>query len=189
MKYEIERFNPCVEAIEFRAKFDSFEESWDACERGDWMLWIACELNIGKILFLAKGECAKTVIHLMKDDRSKKAVKAAIDYGNGKITKKQLNTAYTAAYAAAAAAAADAAGADAYAGAGAYAAYAAAAAGAGAAYAAAGAADAYADVGAAGAAAAGAGAAYKIINQLQTANICRGILTKAVFEKIKKLED
>ena len=162
MKYEIERFNPCVEAIEFRAKFDSFEESWDACERGDWMLWIACELNIGKILFLAKGECAKTVIHLMKDDRSKKAVKAAIDYGNGKITKKQLNTAYTAAYAAAAAAAAAAD---------------------------AGAADAYAAAGAAGAAAAGAGAAYKIINQLQTANICRGILTKAVFEKIKKLED
>ncbi|KKN76353.1 hypothetical protein LCGC14_0370390, partial [marine sediment metagenome] len=118
-KIEIAKFNPCSEAVEFREKFKTFEESWQNCPRGDWMLWIAQRLKVDKrILTLAKGKCVETVLHLMKDDRSKAAVKAAIDYGNGLIDGDQLSAA---AYDAAAAD--DAAAYDAYA---AYAAYAAA---------------------------------------------------------------
>ena len=117
MKTEIEKYSPCQEALEFRQHFDSFEKAWEACPRGDWMLWIAKKVSVNKReLTLAKGYCAKTVIHLMKDKRSRDAVKAAIKYGKGLSEDVELAdaadaaAAYAAAYAAAAyAAAADAA--------------------------------------------------------------------------------
>ena len=177
MKYEIERFNPCFEALEFRKKYKTFRGAWNNCPRGDWMLWIAKNLGVDiRLLTLAKGYCAKTVIHLMTDQRSKDAVKAAIDYGHGKIDDVQLRNGLCAAYAAYAAA--DAA----------YAAYAAA-------YAANSAADAaYAANAAAYAANVAANAAYaanaaaaRIKNQKATADICRKYLTKSVMEKIKSL--
>ena len=162
MKYEIEQFNPCNDALIFRKKYKTFRGAWNNCPRGDWMLWIAKRVGIDiRLLTLAKGYCAKTVIHLMTDQRSKDAVKAAIDYGHGKIDDVQLRNAVYAA-ANANADAADAA----YA---ANAVYVAANAAAYAAYAAA-----YA-----------ANAAKK--NQKATADICRKYLTKSVMEKIKSL--
>ena len=122
-------------------------EAWAECPRGDWMLWIYTSLYSAnkRELTLAKGHCAGTVLHLMTDDRSKAAVQAAIDYGNGLIDDEELKKAAdaadasTASYAANAAyAAADAAADAAYAAAGA--AYAAVDDAADAAYAAAGAA-------------------------------------------------
>lgn len=85
--------------------------------------------------------CAKIVEYLMKDQRSKDAIKAALDFADGKISKRELDDAAADAAAAAVAAA--------------YAADAAA-------------------------------AAYKK-NQKQTANICRKVLTDAVFAKVKEL--
>jgi len=163
-----------------------FEDAWHNCPRGDWMLWIASKLQVDeRILTLAKGKCAETVIHLM-NQRSKDAVKAAIAFGEGKINRAELNK-YI--YAAAAAAA------DSYA---AYAAYAAAADSYAADTAADSAADSYAadaadatdaayaatDSYAAYAAYAAAAAVAKKQNQLQTANICREILTNEVFKKL-----
>jgi hypothetical protein len=113
----------CKEAREW-AKDKTAQECWEQCHRGDWLLWWAKKEGVGlRELTLAKGRCAETVIHLMKDQRSKKAVQAAIDYGNGLITDDQLRTAYAdaaaayaaAAYAADAADAAAAYAADAYA--------------------------------------------------------------------------
>ena len=190
MKTEIERFSPCADAIAFRKKYKTFRGAWNACPRGDWMLWIAQKLDVDiRTLTLAKGYCAKTVIKLMKDQRSKDAVKAAIDFGRGKIDKNELiKAAYAAAYAAYAAHAAHAAAhAATYA---AYAAHAAADAAAYAAYAA------YAAHAAADAAAYAAYAAHAAAyaadagqkNQNATAGICRKYLTKAVMEKIKIID-
>ena len=98
MKYEIEQFNPCNDALIFRKKYKTFRGAWNNCPRGDWMLWIAKRVGIDiRLLTLAKGYCAKTVIHLMTDQRSKDAVKAAIDYGHGKIDDVQLRNAVYAA--------------------------------------------------------------------------------------------
>ena len=191
MKYEIEQFNPCNDALIFRKKYKTFRGAWNNCPRGDWMLWIAKRVGIDiRLLTLAKGYCAKTVIHLMTDQRSKDAVKAAIDYGHGKIDDVQLrNAVYAAANANANAAdaayAANAANANAS-DAASDAAYAAAVAAYSAAYAAnavyvAANAAAYA----AYAAAYAADAAKK--NQKATADICRKYLTKSVMEKIKSL--
>jgi hypothetical protein len=101
----------CSNAIEWAADM-TIEEVVEKCHRGDWLLWLAKKIDIDmQKLTLAKGHCAATVLHLMKDDRSKAAVQAAIDFGEGKITRKDLDNAacvaadaaYDAAYAAAAA--------------------------------------------------------------------------------------
>jgi hypothetical protein len=163
--------NACDEAKEW-ASNKSWNEIYNTCHRGDWLLWLFKKTNPNDLqaITLAKAHCANTVRYLMKDERSKNAVDVAIAFGNGNATREELNVAYvyadTAAYAAAAYAA------DAYAAA--YAAKIAAAAGAAAA-------DAYAaDADAAYAAAAYAAAAYvadaKIKNQLKTADICRQYL-------------
>ena len=115
-KFNLNQFKPCKEALAYYAEKKTFKEAWEDCERGDWMLWIALKLQVEKRVFtLTKGKCAELVIHLMKDERSKNAVRVAIAYGEGKATDEELKTAAAAAYAAAADAAdAYAADADAY---------------------------------------------------------------------------
>lgn len=137
----------------------SLEDAWHACERGDWLFWMAKRLGISKRkLALGGALCAHTVVHLMTDSRSREAVRITFLWGRGKASDKQLREAREAA----AAAAADAA---------AYAAYAAA----------------YAADVAAEAAYAAADAAWQE-NQLRTAEIVRKILTNDVMKKIKEIK-
>ena len=149
--------NACEEA-RLWAEDKNIEEVLRDSYRGDWLLWLAKKLDLPfNKLTLAKARCAKTVIHLMKDQRSIYAVNVAEKFGLDECTLEELNNAY------AAAVAADAAVADATYAAAAVVAYAAADAAAAyavavAAYAAAVAADADAD--AAAYAAAAADAAY-----------------------------
>ena len=105
------KLNACDPAIEW-AECKSWEEVYNTCHRGDWLLWLYKKTNKDNLrkLTLAKGLCANTVRHLMKDERSVAAVDAAIKYGNGEIGEKNLRAA--AAYAAAAASAAYAAAAE-----------------------------------------------------------------------------
>ena len=112
MKTEIERFNPCFEALEFRKGYATFEEAWNYCPRGDWMLWLAEKLQVDRrLLVLTGGHCANTVRHVMGDERSTKGVDACIAYGEGRIGEDELDAAMDAAWAvrAAMAAARDAA--------------------------------------------------------------------------------
>jgi len=91
---EIEKYKPCSEAVEFRKKFNSFKEAWEQCTRGDWMLWLAYKLEINnRILTLAKAMCAKTILHLIKDQRGIDAINTSTKYGKGKATQKELDEA------------------------------------------------------------------------------------------------
>jgi hypothetical protein len=162
---KLQDLRACDDGIEYLDTQNNYQAAWDNCKRGDWMLWVlrkkidlADESQL-RALTLAKARCAKLVIHLMKDERSKKAVEIAEAFGNGEATREELDAA---AYAAAAAAAA------------AYAVYAVAAAAAAAAYAAAAAADADAAAYAAAAYAAYAAAARKKV-LAQCAGIIREI--------------
>jgi len=164
MKELLLKLKACKEAIKW-AGDKTAEEVIATCHRGDWLLWLAYKLEVDDRPFtLAKGHCANTVRHLMKDERSIKAVDAAIAYGNGEISKEELKDAASAAYYAAYSysyatyAAAYAAYADSYAAAAAYAADAAYAA-----Y--------YA-------------AADRKSNQIETADICRKYLGKLILEKL-----
>ena len=99
----------CPEAIEWTIKTDGTpQELWDKCERGDWLLWRIGEIISGddesqlRRLILAKAYCSKLVVHLMKDERSQKAVKVAEQFGLGQATRAELDAACTnAAYVAA----------------------------------------------------------------------------------------
>jgi hypothetical protein len=173
----------CPEAQEWHEQFESSKEDWYACERGDWLMCIASGIiDDVRLITLVKGHQANTVRHLMKDQRSIKAIDTAIAFGEGKATIEELNAAYAAADAAHAAAADDAAYAHAAAAAAAAAYAHAAAAADDAAYAHAAAAAAYAAAYAADTAYA-ADAAYDE-NQRKTADIARKYLTKIVLEKI-----
>jgi hypothetical protein len=163
MKPDLTQFNPCEDGLIFYDNYDSFEDAWNACARGDWMLWIAARLKVDyRILILAKSRCARTVIHLMEDERSINAVDVSEQYGLGKATKEELMKASKGAknayigYASYAAAAAFSAGYEA------------------ASYAASAAAVAYAST------------AAKVNNERQTADICRELLTELVFKQINQ---
>jgi len=166
MKELLMKLNACKDAREW-AGDKSWEEIYNTCHRGDWLLWLFKRTNPDdlQLLTLAKGHCANTVRHLMKDERSIKAVDAAIAFGEGKISRDELDAADAAAFASAASA--DAAYADAASAASAaYAAYAAA-------YAAAAASD--------DAYAAYVADAAKKENQQLTADICRKYLPIEVW--------
>lgn len=107
MKELLKKLNACNEAQEWAAN-KTWVEVYKTCHRGDWLLWLFISTNpeMKRQIILAKGHCAATVLHLMKDQRSKDAVKAAIDYGNGLITDEQLKTAADAAVSASASASA-----------------------------------------------------------------------------------
>jgi len=192
---KLEKINACSGAREWVATQKNYKEAWQNCERGDWMLWLARKLKIDdRKLTLAKFKCANQVRHLMKDQRSLAAIDAAEKYGNGDISRGELNddadAAAAAAYAAAAyaayaayaaATAAAYAAADAAAYAAAAAAYDAGEAAAAAAYDAADAAAAAAD------AATAAAAAAQKASLKKSADFCREILTDEVFAAYKNI--
>ena len=162
MKELLLKLRACKEAVEW-AGDKTAKEIIDTCHRGDWLLWLADKLKVDDRPFtLAKGHCANTVRHLMKDKRSIKAVDAAIAYGNGEVSKEELKDAALAAYYAAYSDSS-------------YAAYAAAY------YAASYAASAYA-ASASYAASYASAAADRKSNQLETADICRKYLGKLILE-------
>ena len=213
MKELLIKLEACKEVIEW-AGDKSWEEIYNTCHRGDWLLWLHNRTNKEdlQIRTLAKGHCANTVRHLMKDERSIKAIDTAIAFGEGKATIQDLNDAAHAAiyatnsvayYAAIAAyytaADADAAANAAHSYAAAAAAIAAYTAAATDAYAAANAADAYAAANAAdayaaavAAADAAADAAYytaKSNNQKETADIVRKYIPIELWNVQKMIDE
>ena len=85
--------------ILLRAGDRTIEEIVRDCDRGDWLLWLAEKIDIElQPLTLAKGHCANTVRHLMKDEKSIKAIDIAIAFGEGRATMEELNHAANAAY-------------------------------------------------------------------------------------------
>ena len=167
-KQYLESLCACEDAIEW-AGDKTIEQVVADCHRGDWLLWLAKRCGVELQPFtLAKAHCANTVRHLMTDERSMNAVDVAIAFGEGRATRDELDVAYAAADAASASAAADAASAAAAADAAA----AAHAAAYSAAYAAR-AADAAAD-------------ADAVVNQQQTADICRKYIGDLIIQKVNQ---
>lgn len=164
-KFDISIYEPCKDAIKYYGTKKSFEQAWNDCPRGDWMLWIAARLSIDrKLLVLSAVRCARTVQDLMTDERSLKALDVAEMWATTeRVTDQELKGSANAAWAAAwASRATDAAAAT----------YAAA----------------YATLAAADATwvASSAFAAALAANQKQVADICRELLTDAVFEIVNQ---
>ena len=131
----------CPEAVEWVRQFKTLQAAWDACERGDWMLWLAGLLSgrpgsdSRRKLVRAVCACARLALPLFEDrypqdKRPRISLETAERYAVGQASIEEVKTAadaaaaaaaYPTAYTTAAAAAADAAYAAAYAAAAAYA--------------------------------------------------------------------
>ncbi len=49
MRFEIQKLRGiCGEVYDYRRKFETFEDAWNACPRGDWLLDLIQRLNIDK---------------------------------------------------------------------------------------------------------------------------------------------
>lgn len=171
-------FNACNEA-RIWTKDKTIEEVVETCHRGDWLLWLGKKLYLPlNKMTLAKARCAKTVIHLMKDQRSVDAVNIAEKFGLDECTRQELIVAaeiaadVTYVLDAYVPAAAAAAGASAVYGIYADADVATATADASAIY------GIYAD---------GVDSAAKIKNQQETANICKEIIGQLIIDKVNSL--
>jgi hypothetical protein len=94
MKELLKKLNACKDAREW-AGDKSWEEIYNTCHRGDWLLWLFKKTNPNdlQLLTLAKGHCANTVRHLMTDERSINAVDVAIAFGEGKASREELDAA------------------------------------------------------------------------------------------------
>lgn len=104
----------CAEAVEWCKKFETFDGAWQACERGDWMLWLCAKLSGEpwgdgrKRLVLAACECARLSLKYVPEGelRPLRCIELFESWANGAdVPRDDL----FAARAAAAAAAADAA--------------------------------------------------------------------------------
>lgn len=90
------------------------EEAWYACERVDWLLWLAGRIGVDRrLVVLAACDCVRPVLHLVPEDeaRPRLAVEAAEAWTRGEATLDDVRSAanaaraaYAAAYAAARAA-------------------------------------------------------------------------------------
>jgi len=148
---ELSAKHACVEAVRFAEGYESFKAAWDACPRGDWLLWWISKTIAAKQgperrrLVRVACQCARLALLYVQasETRPLRAIETAERWANGdeSVTLAEVRAAYDAAADAAAAASAAS-----------YAAYYAA-------YAAAAAADAAADAAVAYAAAAAAAAA------------------------------
>jgi hypothetical protein len=94
MKEKLIQLDACEQALEW-AGGKTWEEIYNTCHRGDWLLWLFARTNPGdfRLLTLAKAHCANTVRHLIMDKRSTNAVDVAIAFGEGRATIKEFNDA------------------------------------------------------------------------------------------------
>jgi hypothetical protein len=90
-KFDIKRFNPCRGGREYYESKSSSEAAWNDCGRGNWLLWIAAGLEVDrKLLVKAAALCASTVRHLMTDKRSTDAIDACLRYAAGEIGQREM---------------------------------------------------------------------------------------------------
>ena len=97
---ELSACDPAVEWIGTRTPY----QAWRQCKRGDWLLWIAAELEVDrKLVVLAACDCAETALRYVPngEDRPRVAIETARAWCDGRATIKQVQAAADAADAAA----------------------------------------------------------------------------------------
>ena len=87
----LKKLNACKDAVEWADKFPSLQKAWEACERGDWMLWLLGKQSgkpgtkSRKKLVLTTCKCARLALkYIPKDEkRPLKAIQIAEKYAKG----------------------------------------------------------------------------------------------------------
>jgi len=124
----LQRYNACFDAIKWvKAQTGTPQQIWESCKRGDWLLWIAARIGVGrKLVVTAACLCAREVLPRVTagEDRPLIAIETAERWTRGEADIAEVRAAAAAAALAAdnaASAAANAAYAAHYAAAAAYA--------------------------------------------------------------------
>ena len=121
---KLKALRPCGEAVAWLESTGlSGQAAWEACERADWMLWLASKCQIDRLVLVrAACACARTALAYVTkgEDRPRIAIETAERWCDGRATIDDVRAhaaaaadAAAAAHAAAAAAAAAADAADA----------------------------------------------------------------------------
>ena len=95
--------NACKKAVIWARTQESTQQAWDACERGDWMLWLLARWNADrKKLVLAACECARLALKYVPkgEKRPLRAIETTERWAKGQATLKEVKSAAAAAYAA-----------------------------------------------------------------------------------------
>lgn len=97
MKTEISSWlhknNACSQSVMWvnMNNIQSLEEAWNACNRGDWLLWLAQKLGINRRkLAMCGALCAHTAVQYMEDARSREAIRVAFLWSQMKATDKEV---------------------------------------------------------------------------------------------------
>ena len=88
---------------ESRPSRESLKASWEACERGDWLLWLVAKAGVDRRkVVLAACKCARLSLRYVPkgETRPLTAIRTAEAWCHGKATIKEVRTAAYAAYAA-----------------------------------------------------------------------------------------
>ena len=101
---QLVRIGACSEARAWAGR-KSLRYAYRTCERGDWLLWLAARIGVGRrAIVLAACECARLVLSRVPagENRPRIAIETAEAWCRGEATIEQVRAAYTAAYTAAA---------------------------------------------------------------------------------------
>jgi len=113
MRQKLIGLGACGEAVEWAARYQTEQEAWDSCQRGDWLLWYAGRYagepgsQARKRLVLAACACARVALPLVAEGetRPRVAIETAERWARGDgATLDDVTSAAYAAYAAASAA-------------------------------------------------------------------------------------
>ncbi len=92
----------CGEAVGWAKDYSTSLKAWKACERGDWLLWIAGRVNIDrKLLVTAACACAKLSLQYVPagEERPRISIETALKWVNGDSSLEEVMVAADAAYA------------------------------------------------------------------------------------------
>ena len=104
----IKKLGACEEALEWCEDYETLEDAWANCKRGDWMLWLlgksagAPETDSRKKLVFTVCQCARLALPYIPEgeERPLKAIEIAEAWTQGKETLEAVKAAAHMAYAA-----------------------------------------------------------------------------------------
>ena len=90
----LKAYQPCIEAFMWAKQFDTWENLWAECDRGDWMLWIISRTcgEKDRIVTIA-CECARLALPYTKDPRVLKCIEVTEAWVRGEATIGQVREA------------------------------------------------------------------------------------------------
>jgi hypothetical protein len=96
----LSKYDACAEAIAWAQTQPDASTAWAACERGDWLLWLAAKVHLDrKLLVRAACACARQALQYIPDgeERPRLAIETAEAWARGEATIEELRKAADAA--------------------------------------------------------------------------------------------